>query len=153
MPAGVCTFCELSVPFVARLAETLGLPGRRRRPSTRPATSIPQERRCEGRPAAPSCYRVNDETDLKKAASVVGFPAVLKPLNGAASLGVKKVDSEAELQRCYADVWRRCAPRPSRRVPREEGPTAPSDPNEEDPSSCRVSIWTGPRSTWTWSWV
>ena len=27
MPAGVCTFCELSVPLVARLAETLGLPG------------------------------------------------------------------------------------------------------------------------------
>ena len=94
---GVCTFCELSVPLVARLAETLGLPGpssaavdtARDKHSTRAAM------KAAGLPS-PSCYRVNDETDLKKAASVVGFPAVLKPLNGAASLGVKKVDSEAE---------------------------------------------------------
>ena len=27
LPSGICTFCELSVPIAARLAEALGLPG------------------------------------------------------------------------------------------------------------------------------
>lgn len=34
----------------------------------------------------------------------VGFPAVLKPISGAASLGVKKVTSEAELRSSYTEA-------------------------------------------------
>jgi len=105
MPAGVCTFCELSVPLVARLAETLGLPGpssaavdtARDKHSTRTAM------KAAGLPS-PACYRVNGEDDLDAAAQCVGFPAVLKPLSGAASLGVIKVDSGAHLKMCYRVV-------------------------------------------------
>jgi len=53
---------------------------------------------------SPACYRIASADDLGAAAAEVGFPAVLKPLNGAASLGVKKVDSRHDLEQCYADV-------------------------------------------------
>ena len=146
MPAGVCTFCELSVPLVARLAETLGLPGpssaavdtARDKHSTRAAM------KAAGLPS-PSCYKVDGDDDLKKAASVVGFPAVLKPLNGAASLGVKKVDSEAELQRCYADVLAEMrATVVSSGALVKKDPTAPADDSGEDPSFLLEEYLDGP---------
>ena len=39
-------------------------------------------------------------SDLAKAARAVGFPAVIKPTSGAASLGVIRVDNEPDLHRC-----------------------------------------------------
>eukprot|EP00629_Pelagomonadales_sp_RCC1024_P000439 CAMPEP_0119288328 /NCGR_PEP_ID=MMETSP1329-20130426/37064_1 /TAXON_ID=114041 /ORGANISM="Genus nov. species nov., Strain RCC1024" /LENGTH=527 /DNA_ID=CAMNT_0007289109 /DNA_START=89 /DNA_END=1668 /DNA_ORIENTATION=- len=105
MPAGVCTFCELSVPLVARLAEHLGLPG----PSSAAVDTARDKHLTRAAMAkaglpSPACKRVESAGDLAAAAAVVGFPAVLKPLNGAASLGVKKVLSQADLEQCYADV-------------------------------------------------
>ena len=38
-------------------------------------------------------------SDLAKAARIVGFPAVIKPTSGAASLGVIRVDNEPDLHR------------------------------------------------------
>ena len=105
MPAGVCTFCELSVPLVARLAEALGLPG----PSSKAVDTARDKHktraamRAAGLPS-PECFKVECAADLPLAAAKVGFPAVLKPLNGAASLGVKKVDSEDDLKKSYDEV-------------------------------------------------
>ena len=45
-------------------------------------------------------------SELGEAMAVVGFPAVLKPISGAASLGVKKVMNEGELVSCYKEVVR-----------------------------------------------
>jgi biotin carboxylase len=42
--------------------------------------------------------------DVPKAQMEVGFPAVLKPVSGAASLGVKKVSNPAELLSCYEEI-------------------------------------------------
>ncbi|KAH8064552.1 hypothetical protein JL722_1429 [Aureococcus anophagefferens] len=105
MPAGVCTFCELSVPLVARLAEALGLPG----PSSKAVDTARDKHKTRGAMRAaglpsPECFKVECADDLAAAAQKVGFPAVLKPLNGAASLGVKKVASENELKRSYDEV-------------------------------------------------
>ena len=105
MPAGVCTFCELSVPLVARLAEALGLPG----PSSKAVDTARDKHKTRGAMRAaglpsPECFKVECADDLAAAAKKVGFPAVLKPLNGAASLGVKKVASENELRRSYDEV-------------------------------------------------
>ena len=105
MPAGVCTFCELSVPLVARLAEALGLPG----PSSKAVDTARDKHKTRGAMRAaglpsPECFKVECADDLAAAAQKVGFPAVLKPLNGAASLGVKKVASENELRRSYDEV-------------------------------------------------
>lgn len=47
----------------------------------------------------PKNLAVKSVVDLKEAARVVGFPAVLKPTSGAASLGVIKVESEEDLER------------------------------------------------------
>jgi carnosine synthase len=47
---------------------------------------------------------VRGEADLPAAGNFVGFPAVLKPVSGAASLGVKKVTSMAEFVGCYREV-------------------------------------------------
>ncbi|KAJ1454862.1 ATP-grasp domain-containing protein [Pelagophyceae sp. CCMP2097] len=104
-PAGVCTFCELSVPIVARLAEALGLPG----PSSAAVDTARDKHRTRGAMVAaglpsPACFRIDTAADLGAASEAVGFPAVLKPLSGAASLGVMKVGSKDELVRCYDEV-------------------------------------------------
>ena len=46
---------------------------------------------------SPACYKITSAADLAAAADKVGFPAVLKPLSGAASLGVIKVASREHL--------------------------------------------------------
>lgn len=53
----------------------------------------------------PSNYLIRSPKDLPAAARHVGFPAVIKPISGAASLGVIRVDSEPDLARC-AFAWR-----------------------------------------------
>ena len=104
-PAGCCTFCELSVPLVARLCEALGLPG----PSAAAIDTARDKHRTRAAMAAaglpsPANAKIEDAAALARAAATVGFPAVLKPLSGAASLGVKKVESEGELVGAYEEV-------------------------------------------------
>jgi carnosine synthase len=52
----------------------------------------------------PRNFLIKSQQDLAAAASQVGFPAVLKPISGAASLGVKKVESSEQLTQCYTEV-------------------------------------------------
>lgn len=47
----------------------------------------------------PKNMAVKTPEDLEEAAKVVGFPAVLKPTSGAASVGVIKIDSLGDLDR------------------------------------------------------
>ena len=47
----------------------------------------------------PANYMIRRPEDLTAAAEVVGFPAVIKPTSGAASLGVIRVDHEPDLHR------------------------------------------------------
>lgn len=104
---GVCTFVELSVSIAARLARALGLPGpdpdcveaARDKSVTR---SVMKE---AGLPNVKNIL-INSEKDLPAAAAYIGFPAVLKPVSGAASLGVQKVSSENELLKVYRAVSR-----------------------------------------------
>lgn len=53
-----------------------------------------------GLPTPPNC-EITCEADLVRAMETVSFPAVLKPVSGAASVGVKKVENEAELRSAY----------------------------------------------------
>jgi carnosine synthase len=101
----ICTFVELSVPLTARLCEMLGLPGlspaavdaARDKHATRKALKD------AGLPI-PRNMIIRSEADLAAAAEHVGFPAVLKPISGAASLGVRKVEDRAALAGCYREV-------------------------------------------------
>jgi biotin carboxylase len=40
-------------------------------------------------------------SDVAKAGAHVGFPAVIKPVSGAASIGVIRVNNQEELQAAY----------------------------------------------------
>lgn len=104
---GVTTFVELAVPLAARLCERFGLPGMtpasvdtaRDKHRTRAAMA-------KAKLPTPRNLLIRSETELLAAGKFVGFPAVLKPISGAASLGVKKVESMDELRTCYREVVR-----------------------------------------------
>eukprot|EP00440_Ansanella_granifera_P017363 gb/GFBE01018857.1/.p1 GENE.gb/GFBE01018857.1/~~gb/GFBE01018857.1/.p1 ORF type:complete len:625 (+),score=126.40 gb/GFBE01018857.1/:1-1875(+) len=102
---GIASFVELSIPLVARLAEALGLPGHRPAAVDK-ARNKHATRAClkaAGLPTPRNCC-VTDASKLAAAAKEVGFPAVMKPVSGAASLGVKKVTSEAEMYTVYNEI-------------------------------------------------
>jgi len=102
---GVVTFVELSVPLTSRLAEVLGLPGMS--PAAVDAARDKHRTRAALKKAGlptPSNYLIKQGSELKAAADAVGFPAVLKPVSGAASLGVKKVSNFQELESSYLEV-------------------------------------------------
>jgi carnosine synthase len=102
---GVTSFIELSVPLVARLCEALGLPGFRPE-AVDAARDKHRTRACMAAAGLPTPRNslIKSAAELQAAASKVGFPAVLKPVSGAASLGVKKVESSRQLADCYAEV-------------------------------------------------
>lgn len=101
----ITSFIELSMPLVARLCAALGLPGMepaavdmaRDKHATRAGM------KAAGLPT-PRNALIRNEAELDAAGQLVGFPAVLKPVTGAASLGVMKVTSFEELHRCYSEV-------------------------------------------------
>ena len=47
----------------------------------------------------PANHLIRSSADVAKAAEVVGFPAVIKPISGAASESVVRVDSKEILER------------------------------------------------------
>jgi len=101
----IVTFVELAVPLAARLCETFGLPGPR--PASVDAARDKHKTRAALKAAGlptPRNFLITKVEDLHQAGEVVGFPAVLKPVSGAASLGVKKVVAKEQLQACYNEV-------------------------------------------------
>jgi carnosine synthase len=102
---GICTFVELSVPLVARLTESLGLPGHRpvSVDSARNKHATRAALKAAGLPT-PRNYLIRTEADLDAARDTVMFPAVLKPVSGAASLGVKKVSNASDLKSTWKEI-------------------------------------------------
>ena len=103
---GVCTFAEMSLPIASKLAECLGVPG-----SPPEVVGMARDKHMLRKLASnSSCfhevrsYRIICEADLLAGADYVGFPAVLKPVSGADSLGVKKVENLLELQESFAEM-------------------------------------------------
>lgn len=93
------------MPFAARLCEAFGLPGFR--PASVDAARDKYVTRAALKKAGlptPHNFLIQGEEQLLEAARIVGFPAVLKPVSGAASLGVKKVVDFHELQSSYREV-------------------------------------------------
>jgi biotin carboxylase len=99
---GIVTFMEMAVLVCSKVAELMHLPGHspmsiqiaRDKKLTRVVTSkagLPSMRH----------YTIKMTEDLLPAAEYVMFPAVLKPIIGADSLGVKKVNTLAELQQAF----------------------------------------------------
>eukprot|EP00884_Botryococcus_braunii_P015647 jgi/Botrbrau1/2766/Bobra.0164s0043.1 len=99
----VTSFWELAQPLVSRLAEALGLQANPPR-----AVDVAREKQETRRVMAeaglptPANMVIRGPEDLAEASERVGFPAVLKPISGGGSLGVKRVNSAEELEREYA---------------------------------------------------
>lgn len=105
---GVAPGFDYAVPAAAAVAAVLGLPG------ITPATAdvLGDKYRMEqalaraGVPAVKGVPFTLEETGadrLRSLADQVGFPAVLKPVNGCGSLRVRRVDDLAQLRRMLAE--------------------------------------------------
>jgi biotin carboxylase len=107
---GIVSFSEMAMPLVSRLSEKLGLPGNP--PSAVDAARdkhVTRARMFEAGLPTPKNFLIEDSNQLKEASAAVGFPAVIKPIYGAASIGVVRVDSEDELQKAYSRVTKELA--------------------------------------------
>ena len=102
---GVCSFSEMAMPLVARLAEKMGLPGNSPAAvdAARDKFATRSKMTEKGLPT-PRNYLIQEISQLEVAGTKVGFPAVIKPIFGAASIGVVRVDSMEELRKSYARV-------------------------------------------------
>jgi len=99
---GVATVWDNAGPLAALLANALGLPGH-------PLLSIgfsknkvfTREVCMEAGIPSPRFFRIRSEEDLDDAIAHVGFPAVLKPISGLASMFTYLVKDEAILRQRY----------------------------------------------------
>jgi len=90
---------------VARLCEKLGLPGHRPAAvdSARNKHATRAALKAAGLPT-PKNFLIKKVAEVAEAGKTVGFPAVLKPASGAASLGVKKVVDPSALLSTYEEI-------------------------------------------------
>lgn len=103
---GICTFYELALQTMARIGEELGgvhSPSEHSIMTARDKYASRRALKVAGLPSVEN-YLIKSEDDLLAAANVVGFPAVLKPLSGSASQGVKKVTDLEDLRMTYRDT-------------------------------------------------
>ena len=99
---GVVTFMEMAVLLASKVASSLCLPG-----LCPHAVAIARDknrmreamRRVDLASVASFC--ISREEEIVEAGKHVGFPAVLKPIIGADSLGVKRVNSMEELEKAF----------------------------------------------------
>lgn len=96
---------EFLVTQTAHIAKALGVPGID--PELVDAVrnkAVMREKLQEAGVRTVRFARANTATDLEHAAANVGFPAVVKPLDMAGSIGVVRVDNEVELLAAYEDI-------------------------------------------------
>jgi carnosine synthase len=95
---GIVSFAELAQQLVAKLCDHFQVPGNSLQ-SVNAARDKYQSRdawETAGLPT-PKHYLIKEEEHIPLAGEHVGFPAVIKPIFGAASIGVVRVDSMEQL--------------------------------------------------------
>lgn len=102
---GITTFCEMAVPLASRLAEQLGLPHNSVEAvdNARDKHATREIMQAAGLPT-PKHFKITKPEDVEVAGNHVGFPAVIKPISGAASIGVIRVNDMEHLQSAYRRV-------------------------------------------------
>lgn len=99
------SFFEDAIPLVARMAAALGLEHNpveacetaRNKRKTRTVMAD------HGLPV-PKYRSITSPDQIAEASEYVGFPAILKPVFGAASVGVTRVDSREQAEKAYVDI-------------------------------------------------
>lgn len=102
----VTTYFEDAVALSARIATALGL-------GVNPILACEQARNKRltrevmGRAGlpVPRFWRINSPKDVAHACAHVGFPAILKPVFGAASVGVSRINDEKEAHSKYEQLF------------------------------------------------
>jgi len=105
LPSGVMTFWETSVPLAARVAEALGIKGNTSN-AIDAAKNKFETRRLMAEAGLPTPRNVllTSKEDLPAAAQAVGFPAVIKPINGLLSIGVVRVSDAESLTKVFCET-------------------------------------------------
>jgi len=102
---GVMTFMEFYVPLAARIAEQLGLPGIRAQDAANARDkALMRQRLAQRNVAIPAFSIVSTQEDAIRAASAIGYPNILKPVNMSGSRGVMRNDSESDFVRNLAHL-------------------------------------------------
>ncbi|MEV6564039.1 ATP-grasp domain-containing protein [Streptomyces kronopolitis] len=105
---GITTLYDPAVPFVADVAEALGLPGLGGATARAVQDKRIMRRRLAGAGLNVPGFVVLDEPGTWEAAARLDFPVVVKPANGFSSLGVTKADSAERLGAVVDEVWQVC---------------------------------------------
>lgn len=108
---GAVTFWEDDIPLLARLCEEFHYIGNscEAATSTRSKFYMHEILRKSGRPYIPQ-FLLSGCSDLEKAISTIGFPAIIKPTYGSDSEYVVYVENEVEAREAYKYVWTGCIP-------------------------------------------
>lgn len=99
------SFFEDAIPLVARMATALGLEA-----NPISACEIARNKRksrqvmAEHNLPVPKFFSITKPEHIAQACDLVGFPAIIKPVFGAASLGVQRVDNAEEAQIAYKEI-------------------------------------------------
>uniref|UniRef100_A0A7S1TGQ0 ATP-grasp domain-containing protein n=1 Tax=Compsopogon caeruleus TaxID=31354 RepID=A0A7S1TGQ0_9RHOD len=103
----VSTYFEDAVPLAARIASALGLEVNRVESCDQARNKHTTRRmmRDAGLPC-PKFVEIEHRDDLEQGIAEVGFPAILKPIFGAASMGVMRVNDEKEVYAAYDKVMK-----------------------------------------------
>jgi len=102
---GVMTFYEDGVSVAARIAYGLGLPTNHPDVCDRARNkSVTRKFMSNLDLPVPKFRIITKGTDMKEAGGHVGFPAILKPTFGAASLGVHRVETQEEFESIYKSI-------------------------------------------------
>ncbi|MGK3944640.1 ATP-grasp domain-containing protein [Streptomyces sp. RP5T] len=102
---GIMAGNELVVPFTARAARTLGLPGLSEQGAAvvRDKRSM-RQRLAEAGLAVPGLAALERKEDWADALTL-RFPVVVKPARGFSSLGVIRVDDKEQLEQAVSSTW------------------------------------------------
>ncbi|MBI4370361.1 MAG: ATP-grasp domain-containing protein, partial [Elusimicrobia bacterium] len=102
---GIRSFWEDDLVLTARLAKELNLPYHSIAAITAARSKFETRKKlAEAGLPFPIFHIIRNQQDLERALGYVSYPAVLKPAHGAASIGVKKVNSQDEARQAYREL-------------------------------------------------
>lgn len=108
---GVMTWTDKDVELTAKIAEALNLPGISVDASKKARNKYLMREALKDLPdISPKYKRVRTLDDLKQAVETVGRPGIFKPVGGAGSKGIFKVDMDTDIQHLYAEMVETASP-------------------------------------------
>jgi biotin carboxylase len=88
-PDGICTFVELAVELTSRLGKAFGVP----HADILSVTAVRDKSKTRALLQGVKSRRIHSEEQLVDALKHIGYPGVIKPVSGAASLCVQRFDT------------------------------------------------------------